>query len=513
MQPSNTTTSNAAANVALRLPSSAFTRSGIEFCPEDDVWDWFDGPYRLYLDFGRVVLPRTIPLDALKTTLMVFMKRSSAISVANLFNTFIHYLSMRSDETPLKSISSVEVSNYSARLQDREKWRVGTLNVLLQKWFRLGLTGVDADCTQYLRELRKEGNTKGEAVRTSDPIKGPFSEQEYTSLYKAVDVAYGKGEIPQWVVVLTRLLFASGGRISQYASLKLCDVSHSRGICTIRLPLAKTRQSQQRLSFNDFDLSPQTGRLVKEYTNGLRRSGFDDNSAFFPEDIVMSVGRRTKKRDADDPFFGHCQSAYLSDIFSSHLEDLAPPSSRLDFESLPVNPRRFRYTFGTRLVEEGASKIIVADRLGHTDLQNVDVYFESSPKVIENIDKAMTVGLAPLSRVFMGRLIKDESQSTSKGSEGSRIIDFRSAPSPVGSCAGSGKNCGFNKPVACYVCFKFEPWLDAPHEKVLARLKRERDLIADERVAAINNDAILAISEVIAECELVMASKEGASKV
>lgn len=165
------------------------------------------------------------------------------------------------------------------------------------------------------------------------------------------------------------------------------------------------------------------------------------------------------------------------------------------------------------MAEEGASRAVIADRLGHVDLQNVDVYFEASPKMVENIDKAMDAQLAPLARAFKGRLIEDEEQSTHKGAPSSRIIDFRVSKAPVGSCGGKGQGCAFNKPIACYTCFKFEPWLDAPHEKVLRRLQAERERWAsDERLAAINDDAIRAVLEVLAECDFVQSQrKSGAS--
>ena len=223
-----------------------------------------------------------------------------------------------------------------------------------------------------------------------------------------------------------------------------------------------------------------------------------------PERSVMKSGARTATRENDDLFFGHCTGNNLSRIFSTRLEAIAPPTERLNFEAIPVTSQRFRYTFGTRLVEEGASKNVVGDRLGHTDLQNVDVYFEASPKIVENIDKAMDAHLAPLAMAFRGRLVGGEDGATHKGEPGSRIIDFRVSKAPVGSCGGKGQGCEFNKPVACYTCFKFEPWLDAPHDKVLQRLMEERKRFAtDERLAQINDDAILAVQEVMAECAQV----------
>ncbi len=486
-----------------RYSNSAFTRSGISFRPSDDVWSWTDGPFRVLLDFRKLDI-HAVLLDGLKQTLLIFAKGSSASHLGNLFQAFVHFMALRPKVTPLVSITVKEVSDYAARLEQHERWRLGTLNVLLQKWASLNLGGIDSECARYLRERRKPGNEKGTAVRTRDPVEGPFSEAEYTALYKAVDAAYGAGKLSLWVTVLTRLLFACGGRISQYASLKVPDFVTDGSAFSLNLPQAKTRATHARMALKRFDLSPQTGRLVAEYINFLKADGYDEHAALFPEAVVMMIGFAKKHRPSDDMFFGHCTGNALSRTFIAALKLIAPPSERLNFEPIPIAPRRFRYTFGIRLAEEGASKIVIADRLGHADLQNVDVYFEVSPKIVENIDRAMDGQLAPLANAFRGRLVEDEEQSTYKGAPGSRIIDFRVSQKPIGSCGGKGQGCSFNKPVACYTCFKFEPWLDAPHEKVLHRLMKERASFGDdERMAAVNDESIRAVQQVITECAQV----------
>lgn len=500
MNHSNKATDSQTFALVTQLPDKAFTRSGVAFHPNNEVWSWVDGPFRLSIDFRKVEVG-PILLNSLKSTLLVFAKTSSASHLSNLFHSFTHLLALRKDSIPLTCITAQEVSNYSARLSAHEKYRIGTLNVLLQKWGSLQLEGVDPECTRYLRERRKPGNEKGAAVRTRDPIDGPFSEAEYKALYRAVDTAYGAGELTLWVVVLTRLLFACGGRISQYASLKIKDLVAEGSAFSLNLPQVKNREAHTRIALKKFDLSPQTGRMVVEYIDRLKGDGHDDDSALFPEAEVMPIGFTEEHRSSRDMFFGHCTGSALSRNFIATLKSIAPPSERLDFEPTPIAPRRFRYTYGTRLAEEGASKIIIADRLGHADLQNVDVYFEASPKIIENIDKAMDAQLAPLANAFRGRLIEGEEHSTHKGENGSRIIDFRVSPKPIGSCGGKGQGCAFNKPVACYTCFKFEPWLDAPHEKVLHRLMQERTGFGrDERLAAVNDEAIRAVQQVMAEC-------------
>lgn len=494
-------TSELGAQTALvaTLPSRIFTRSGATVDTRDDVWAWTDGPFDARLDFRWYVKGFEAFVPALKLALVPFVKGYSCRYADNLDSAFRHFTRLIG-ECPKASITTTHISNYAAKLLAHERWRLGTLSILLQKWVELGLPGVEPECARFLTERRKPGNKKGEAVRTRNPVEGPLSEEEYTALYSSVNAAYGQGELPLWTLLLVRLLLACGGRISQYASLKVSDFDSTSFV--LKLPQAKTREVHTRVAFLEFDISPQTGRLIADYLDDLREQGFNDESAFFPEALVMVQSRR-KARAPDDLFFGHCAPESLSQRFKACMQDVAPPTSRLDFAPMPVAPKRFRYTFGTRLAEEGASKVVIANRMGHVDLQHVDVYVAASPRIVENIDRTMGAALAPLARAFKGQLVEDEAHTTHKGAPGSRIIDFRVSTSPVGSCAGKGQGCAFNKPVACYTCFRFEPWLDAPHEKVLVRLQDERAKWAsDARMAAVNDEPIRAVEEVIALCAL-----------
>lgn len=498
-------------------PELAFTRSGVAFNARADVWDWVDGPHRVRLDFGRIAHRFGSHCTSLKRCLAVFAKGYSAHYLTNLFDAFVHLTTTNANRAGLcPSITAEEVSAYLERLQSHEKWRIGTLNALLQKWSSLSIPGIEQRCVDYLRERRKPGNVKGNSVRTYDPEKGPFSASEYEMLYKAIDVAYGLGELPMWSIVLARLLFACGGRISQYASLKVMDFASETGVdgkrsYTLKLPQVKTGHAHARESFLVFDLSSQTGQLLAEYIAQLRNAEYEPQSAMFPDGLVYKGTPRTKRHDGD-LFAEHCTAPALSSFFRNAIEPFAPLTDRLEYMPMPVHPRRFRYTFGTRMAEEGCSKAVIAERLGHVDLQNVDVYFEASPAIVENIDRAMDAFLAPVAQAFRGRLVEGEEQATFKGAAGTRIIDFRTSTSAIGSC-GKGGGCSFNKPVACYTCFKFEPWLDAPHEKLLQRLLDERNRHAnDARVAEVNDLAITAVREVIEECRQVREQRETGSR-
>lgn len=489
------------------FPPRIFTRSGASLDPQEDLWEWVDGPFNARINFRWYTNGFEIFVPALKFALIPYVKGYSCRYVEHLETIFRKFVRVIG-ECPGGPISTVHISKFREKLLPHERWRLGIINVLFQKWVKLGLPGVDPECATFLAKQRKIKNKTGEAVRTRNPITGPLSEEEYTALHSAANAAYGRNDLPLWCLILTRLLFACGGRISQYASLKLCDFDRSSLV--LKLPQAKTREVHTRKSFLEFDLSPHTGRLIEEYIDGLLEQGAEENSALFPEVLVKDLGT-SKSRAPDDLFLGHCSPGSLSQRFRIYIAEVAPPTSRLNYALLPISPRRLRYTFGVRLAEEGASRVVIANRLGHADLQSVDVYFAASPKIVENIDRAMGGALAPLANAFKGQLVANEDDTTHRGARGSRIIDFRISTAPVGSCAGKGQGCGFNKPVACYTCFRFEPWLDAPHEKVLKRLLDEREKwTGDERMAAVNDEPIRAVEEVIALCTAALQQRQGA---
>ena len=111
--------------LALSLPQIAHTRSGIAFNPKHDLWRWDDGVFSVRMDFSRLNVATTFPIASLKYTLHVFVKLNAPTYAGNLFNAFVHFLSRREGLPALASITVAEVSNYGARLEEHEKWRVG----------------------------------------------------------------------------------------------------------------------------------------------------------------------------------------------------------------------------------------------------------------------------------------------------------------------------------------------------------------------------------------------------
>src|SRR5690606_36685498 len=125
---------------------------------------------------------------------------------------------------------------------------------------------------------------------------------------------------------------------------------------------------------------------------------------------------------------------------------------------------------------EGKGEYVIAEALDHSDTQNAGVYVRNIPEIVDRIDKAVALQLAPIAQAFQGVLVVSESDAKRGDDLGSRISN---GTDNLGTC-GSYGFCSALAPVACYTCNHFQPWLDGPHEAVLERLISERDSVLEQ---------------------------------
>lgn len=492
---------------APELPAFARTRSGVEFNPRLDRWAYRDATATINLDFASWPVSEPFLISA-KLTLLWYAEHMSASHLKNMHERLMHCLRSlcTGRDNPFEEISSSDLINYRAQLTNATAWYFGSLSGFLRKWYDLRYSGVAADAVALLKQLRTQGNRKGEAVLTHDPIHGPFTDMELESLHFALDRAYADEEMGIEEYLLVYLFMLLGQRTVQYAALKVRDVyvayaSDGSSVYTLRIPRAKQRHQLSRTEFKDRVLIPQIGELLIRYSSEVRAAF--QGILLDPSDAPLFPARRRLGSEPEG-FEYHRTAQALSHELKNVLGCLSAVSERTG-ECLHITATRFRRTMATRAAMEGHGELIIAELLDHSDTQNIGVYIEARPEIVERIDRAIAMYLAPMAQAFAGVIIDDESQATRAGDPASRVCDQRFEPSmkPMGSCGKHGF-CGFLAPIACYTCVNFQPWLDGPHEAVLAFLIRERDRLAqqtDLRIASINDRTILAVAEVVRQCE------------
>lgn len=488
------------------LPEEIITFSGIRLNPRSDRWSYRDSTQLISLNFKSLNAAESLVIS-IKKGLIWYVENKSSGYTSGIFSVVKRMLkSVKREKNEILFISAHDILNFKSTLKSRDSYVLARLSTFLRKLNELGLEGVSGDAIVLLKQLRIKGGLKGEAVLTMDPLNGPYTEIEVQSIQDALNDSYELGKFPLENYVLIHLMFALGARPSQFASLKVHDFGMSKSkdgtvIYTLNVPRVKQRGYLSRSQFTQRVLIPQIGEKLAEHIVELKNK-FAENIINHNDIPIFPV--KQSKNDEPAGFKFHKMAGDLGRLITKSLNVLEVFSERTG-KQLHITPTRFRRTLGTRAAMEGHGELIIAELLDHSDTQNVGVYVQATPEIVERIDRAMALHLAPLAQAFSGVIIKSESEATRKDDPTSRICNPRFEPSmkPMGSCGKYGF-CSELAPISCYTCRNFQPWLDGPHEVILNHLITERErlmVFGDSRIASINDRTILAVAEVVRRCE------------
>jgi len=488
------------------------SKDGYWFSEEDSFWE---------LDKNITIHVANV-LECLREELWVgfisvlshYARNLSASHTRNIFDRFSAMLR----DTGAKDITTTVLINYRATLSRETEWYLGTLRGFIYKWHDLGYPGISDDVIDLLGEWTLKGNVKGDAVQRLDPTEGPLTDNELLAFNEGVVGAFEKERISITELSIALLTSNTGRRPRQIAHTKIGDLDGTRKnkkgepMYLINIPRAKQRADGFRGSFKTFAMTQELwvvlnaqrkncielieGRLGFELQgpDRLALPLFPDLSAF---EENMSV---TQLREVFDTDRLHMKSADITKTLQRVVLKSGCHSERTG-ELLEIFATRFRYTTGTRAAREGFGPMVIAELLDHTDTQNADVYIKNIPEHAAALDKAIGHLLAPYAQAFQGVLVDREEDARRGNDPTSRI---RHKGEGTGTCGTYGF-CGANVPIPCYTCMHFQPWLDGPHEMIYTFLHSERERIlgitTDGAVAAVNDRTILAVAQVIQQCQ------------
>lgn len=498
---------NASTNFALARyeREKFFSKDGYEVSIASGYW-------RLNKDqaFYTASLPEWLNGDlnrAFRQVLAVYGETCSASHAVNLFRRFKDYFEYIEGNHGMEPFSPESFMSYRGKMV-RTEYVLSPMRGFLRSWVGLGYPGIPPETLPMLEKWRIKGNEKGYAVQSMCPESGPFSDIEMDGIVSGVLNCYAAGRLELRDTCYAMILAMTGRRPIQLPSLKIKDLIASGDKYFINFPRAKQRYGQWRGSFTKFEIVEDLWVLLQTQAKSVK-SAFEERVGkeiplslvielpLFPAVAKYSVSESLKEQLGGD--FLHARVDEVSNSMRTVKEVVGVISHRTG-AIIHLNAYRFRYTLGTNLAREGRGEYIIAEALDQSDLQNVGVYVKNIPEIVERIDKAVALQLAPLAQAFQGLLVADETKARRGADRSSRI---RSAGGNVGTC-GSYGFCGALAPVACYTCSHFQPWLDGPHELVLDELIRERDgvrdITGDLKIASANDRLILAVSDVVTRC-------------
>lgn len=391
----------------------------------------------------------------------------------------------------------------------------------LRQWYcwcaDMGFPYFDADTAVALGDITIGADEKGRAVRSHDPNEGPLAEAEVVALQHALQaesraIADGRGRLSTSELGMLWLSLALGPNPENLALLREEDVHRLEGgsgepYFMIRVPRIKKGHSRKRTDFRLRKITNELGKVLEEI--------IEVNSKRYKTQIQSERFGRPLFRRAEpvrsvigtdrEPYAFHQAPNQIAYAVRQAVRKLDLRRADDSGQPLHVTPRRLRYSFATRLVKEGASRLEVAEALDHSDTQHVDVYFSAQSDVVPYLDKATALALAPLAQAFMGMIVDTEADAV-RSDPNSRIFHGSREDGVFGQVGNCGlfSFCGLNAPLACYTCPLFNPWIDGPHESVLDSLLRERDRKAaagaDNRSVQINDQTIYAVGLVVERC-------------
>lgn len=510
------TRDTAPARPKLQGPNNVIvSRAGYEVDTSGSIW-YIPHPSRsISLDWDQIELRSGLIQKATEAYFRHLIQNYSAREVGNNWELLKHVWLLEtvrgSEKIPLQFFTELENV-----LPTRETYRLH----FARKWYTwcsdAGFPPFSPEVAFHLEQRVIGGNEKGTAVRSADPEKGPLQDGEVKALGNALRAARTTGAIDLQEETAVWLALAFGSNPEPMALLReedfwaLADSELDAPIYLLNIPRHKKGDSAPRTQFRERRVNPEIGEIVQALINQNRaesplRNGDSDGRPLFRRNSPRSD---LPQDGAGSDYRFHYTSQEFSSLVARAVDKLAVISPRTG-RPLKVTMRRFRYTLGTRLVQEGASRRVVAQLLDHTDLQNVGVYFDTKSDIVERLDAAAALELGPLSQAFLGKLVRSEREAVRGDRPSSRIYQTdrkRDRLDALGTC-GSFSFCGLTAPIACYTCVRFQPWMDAPHDKALTALLAERnrrqDAGLDPSMIEIFDMTILAIADVIRRIDAV----------
>lgn len=486
-------------------PLTSRLRNGGEFDPAATVWQLKSGVESVRVDFseaGKRLSPEM--LLGYKRTLEWFARNKSLETVNVAHRSFMAMLSLA--RTPVvKLIDDTMVLGYLGSGDGIPAgWSI--LKTFLKKWHEQRSECVSENAYKVAVKAKTSQMTeqRDQALLTLCPIKGPFSAMERDAFHKAYHEAFANGAITEAEYVAVCLVKSFGVRPAQLAQMKVKDLGwapNKGGLeYVLSIPSAK-KAEKSRAKFKKRLLIPELGEMMRAYCTKIivrfSEDGIENGELpLFPMERVMPG------HVWSEGFKLHKTSAGMGSVISDVEGKIKCVSERTG-ETMNINARRFRYTLGTVMAEEGHPASTIAEALDHEGLGTVTSYVAVTGKLHGRLNKAMAMQLAPMAQAFAGTLIdRGESQP---GLKTVRDIRVEGTYEPVGNC-GKSSVCHYAAPIACYTCKNFRPFLDAPHEPLLDYMLAERErllAVSGPNLAAVEDRTIIAIAEVLSKCNEV----------
>lgn len=227
------------------------TAHGIEF-------DINDGTWRLRLHGNREVvrISSVKPFvnvqlyQSIQSVFAVIVETRTAGSAVVMFDRFRGFLRQNSSDGkyPLNFIDTEDIAAWVSNGQTGTS--LSHMRSILGVWGKLRVPGLTEEALELMgRVLNPPEPTQLPGVKSWDPSEGPYRPVDDEAIKIALDAAFNARRISVFHYALMRMFRAIGARPDQVASMKVEDVRQEGDRWYLRIPQAKQRGSDWRVSF------------------------------------------------------------------------------------------------------------------------------------------------------------------------------------------------------------------------------------------------------------------------
>jgi integrase len=436
-------------------------------------WTLHEPAVATHISWDKVKVARDI-----KDSMKAFIAHEIESQAPTGVGTTYHHL--KNFASSIKSVHSAwdlgfeKLEAYLEKLRSRgEAWKF----IRVRRWYRWcvqqHIPGFSEETAKRLANLKVQTNPTGVAVRSRDPLKGPFSDYEFRQIRQAVKA--GIGTLRERAGVMT--LLEIGPRPTQVIQLKERNFKILRGpkdneFYSLDVPRLKQRVVGEP-EYKTRRITPELGRVLEQLIteNHQKYWGDDPYLPIFCRVKPPKLSNRSQINSSDlimprDSF----QKMVVSYARKAGL--VSPRTGKV----LKTYPTRFRFTFATRHAEQGTPAARIAESLDHSNLHSVKSYTASTSNLVARLNLLEEVEeFTNLIDRFLGKVIERT------GKEEQHRLIHGTTPTlknlgGIGIC-GANTLCKLMPPLSCYACPKFQAWADGPHEQMLRELEvYERDL-------------------------------------
>lgn len=295
---------------------------------------------------------------------------------------------------------------------------------------------------------------KGLDVRVAMPNRGPLTVSES----KAFRNALGSIDIDS----------LSTMELQGLVALKLGQVLGLRDVQVTKLQFKHFGCSEDGTYFLDVPRAKQRGARKKKVT---KRRPITKSAA----NLIIHLKARYKVHknvDEEWPIITTFTSKQIpkkervtADIFMVRRRAIALKLG-LPFK---ITNRRLRKSFCTQLIARGAALVTVAELMDHSDLQQLEAYFQQTEHIASKLDEVLIEEASEILDIFNGKKVSNGNVSQ----PGQTIFASISRKlHKIGSCA-SEKPCMLAPPLSCYGCSSLEAFIEVDHGAVVDELVAE----------------------------------------